>query len=318
MKATTTITSLLALALFAGPAQAATITTKTWTTGTDTTSQWLSDSGSSATWTVNSGVTATLGDNVSEQGRLFVGINGNDFVLTVTSSDGGGILNLFGHHPADAVIGRLGNGGETGTLLIDGGVSVIGGTNPMGYFWGVIQIDNGLVDFSDGGFVNKGGSLTINIADNDATLIVPGQIDDATDFSTTWSNASVAASGSNPLEFSYDSGNDETTITAGSEDPVDPVTPVLTAFTYAAATGASEVRIVGTASTAYKLAEADDLDFGNPTQEEIPLTQTPTSLPGTVTGTSVVTTDANGDATVQFNLGTKPASFIRAVGTATP
>jgi len=121
MKATTTITSLLALALFAGPAQAATITTKTWTTGTDTTDQWLSDSGSSATWTVNSGVTATLGDNVSEQGRLFVGINGNDFVLTVTSSDGGGTLNLFGHHPADAIIGRLGHSGGTGTLLINGG-----------------------------------------------------------------------------------------------------------------------------------------------------------------------------------------------------
>ncbi len=51
-------------------------------------------------------------------------------------------------------------------------------------------------------------------------------IDDATDLSTTWSGASVAASGSNPLGFSYDGVNDETTINAIPE----PATMVLLAL----------------------------------------------------------------------------------------
>ncbi len=86
--------------------------------------------------------------------------------------------------------------------------------------------------------------------------------------------------------------------------------PQLVDFTYNPLDGASEVSIKGTANTDYKLTEADDLDFSAPDQDPIPLT-------GATVGTlnvNQVTTDANGDATVQFNLGTsKPATFIRAV-----
>jgi hypothetical protein len=80
-------------------------------------------------------------------------------------------------------------------------------------------------------------------------------------------------------------------------------------FSYDPQTGDSEVRIEGEPNTAYILAEADDLDFGNPDQNPVPLSA---AAVGTLSGDQV-TTDANGDATVQFNLGTaKPATFIRA------
>jgi hypothetical protein len=69
------------------------------------------------------------------------------------------------------------------------------------------------------------------------------------------------------------------------------------------------VSIKGAPGTRYQLAEADDLDFSNPDQNPIPLEG---ATVGTLDG-DVVTTDGNGDATVQFNLGTaKPATFIRA------
>lgn len=86
-------------------------------------------------------------------------------------------------------------------------------------------------------------------------------------------------------------------------------TPELVEFTYDPATGASEASIEGEASTAYLLVEADDLDFGNPDQSPVPLTG---ATVGTLDGNQV-TTDGEGNATVQFNLGTaKPATFIRA------
>jgi hypothetical protein len=83
----------------------------------------------------------------------------------------------------------------------------------------------------------------------------------------------------------------------------------LSGFSYDPQTGDSEVSIKGEPITAYTLAEADDLDFGNPDQNPVPLTG---ATVGTLSGDQV-TTDGNGDATVQFNLGTaKPATFIRA------
>ena len=213
--------------LTATSALAATIVNTTWTTTTDTTNDWVTGNSSGTwTWTINSGVIVTLGNNTNNTGRLFVGISSNSVnqTLILTSTDGGGILNLRGNHSLDPVLGRLGHVGDTGTIEINGGVSLIGGSNPFRYSTtagNAITINNGLVDFTGNGndpFVRESnGFLTFNIADNMATLIVPGQIDDAADFTTTWAGASVTASGSNPLSFDFDSIANETTITAVPE-----------------------------------------------------------------------------------------------------
>lgn len=82
-------------------------------------------------------------------------------------------------------------------------------------------------------------------------------------------------------------------------------------FSYDSADGASELAIKGAPNTTYRLVEASDLDFANPDQDPIPLTgATIGTLEG---GNTLVRTNANGDAVVQFNLGTvKTATFIRA------
>jgi hypothetical protein len=83
----------------------------------------------------------------------------------------------------------------------------------------------------------------------------------------------------------------------------------LTDFTYDPLTGDSEVSIEGEAGTAYVLVEADDLDFATPDQNPVSLTG---ATVGGLNGDRV-TTDGDGNATVQFNLGTaKSATFIRA------
>ena len=88
---------------------------------------------------------------------------------------------------------------------------------------------------------------------------------------------------------------------------LEPGSAMLTDFTYNESTGASEVSIEGSANTAYKLVEADDLDFT--TSDPVTLTG---ATVGSLTGNEV-TTDGVGNATVQFNLGTsKASSFIRA------
>lgn len=87
------------------------------------------------------------------------------------------------------------------------------------------------------------------------------------------------------------------------------ISPTIEGFTYSAASGAGEVSIKGEASAVYLLVEADDLDFANPDQSPVPLTG---ATVGTLDGDQVIT-DENGNATVQFNLGTeKPTTFIRA------
>lgn len=59
----------------------------------------------------------------------------------------------------------------------------------------------------------------------------------------------------------------------------------------------------------YKLVEVDDLDFANPDQDPIPLS---VATVGILAGNEV-TTDVNGNATVQFILGTaKSTTFLRA------
>ena len=85
--------------------------------------------------------------------------------------------------------------------------------------------------------------------------------------------------------------------------------PTLSGFNFDPLTGVSEVSISGTPGANYKLVEANDLDFTTPDQDPVPLTSATT---GVLDG-DAVTTDANGRATVQFNLGTgKSRSFIRA------
>lgn len=96
-------------------------------------------------------------------------------------------------------------------------------------------------------------------------------------------------------------------LTAVDTKPLD-VPMTLSGFTYDPANGGSEVSLMGIPSTAYILVEAADLDFANPSQSPVPLAG---ATVGTLDGNQVIT-DATGDATVQFNLGTaKPATFIR-------
>ena len=81
-------------------------------------------------------------------------------------------------------------------------------------------------------------------------------------------------------------------------------------FVYNPANGHAELSINGAPNTAYKLLEAANLDFTAPGQDPVPLvTATRGILDGMV---NEVTTDAKGQATVQFNLGMKSATFIRA------
>lgn len=80
-------------------------------------------------------------------------------------------------------------------------------------------------------------------------------------------------------------------------------------FTYDPGDGSAEVSIEGAPHTRYKLVEADDLDFSNPDQDPIPLTD---AAVGTLEGNEVIT-DESGNATVRFNLGTATsATFLRA------
>lgn len=95
-----------------------------------------------------------------------------------------------------------------------------------------------------------------------------------------------------------------------------PCSPLLklSGFAYEPATGDSEVSITGTPTTAYKLVEADDLDFSNPELDPIPLTGATVGAVDLIE--NEVRTDGSGNATVQFNLGTaKSATFLRAEST---
>ncbi len=87
--------------------------------------------------------------------------------------------------------------------------------------------------------------------------------------------------------------------------------PTLTGFTYDRShpDGASQVSIKGAPGSRFKLVEADDLNFTNPDQNPVPLTG---ATVGTLDGNEVIL-DANGNATLQFDLGiSKSATFIRA------
>jgi hypothetical protein len=88
----------------------------------------------------------------------------------------------------------------------------------------------------------------------------------------------------------------------------------LSGFTYDPATGACSVELKGAPGATFKFVEAANLDFGNPDQDPLPLTSVLQGTPvGLLPAAIGVVTDGNGNATVEFNLGTgKDRSFIRA------
>lgn len=93
--------------------------------------------------------------------------------------------------------------------------------------------------------------------------------------------------------------------------PIEVAAPAITSFAYDPGDGSATAALKGAPETAYKLVEADDLDFSNPDQDPIPLLNA--SLGTLQNGGNEVVTDSNGEAAVQFNLGTsKPATFLRA------
>ena len=85
--------------------------------------------------------------------------------------------------------------------------------------------------------------------------------------------------------------------------------PRITAFSYDPADGSAEATIQGGPGARFKLVATADLDFSTPDQDPVPLTG---ATVGTLLGGLNVLTDENGDATVQFNLGTGLAGFVRA------
>jgi hypothetical protein len=92
--------------------------------------------------------------------------------------------------------------------------------------------------------------------------------------------------------------------------PIEVAAPAITSFTYNPGDGSATAALKGAPGTAYKLVEADDLDFGNPDQDPIPLVMA--TLGTLQNGGNEVVTDSNGEAAVEFNLGTsKPATFLR-------
>ena len=218
---TLAVAALVSLAsLSAKHAAAAPIVDATYAVDTNMQSTYfLTNTTNPATWTINSGVTLTIG-------RFFLGADRYDQTLTLT---GGGTLNLFGTgNMAFARIGHSVSPAATGTLVIDGGVSVFGNDQRLNTDGGgaVFTIIDGLADFSAGSF-SVWAPLAFSIADNNATLIVAGQIDDAADFASTFSGAataSVTASGSSALSFSFDGTNTTITAPALDVDAVDYIT----------------------------------------------------------------------------------------------
>ncbi|MCH7226878.1 hypothetical protein [Haloferula sp. A504] len=137
------------------------------------------------------------------------------------------------------------------------------------------------------------------------TLLAQQQLSSASSRSSLISNTT----GGGVVGWTGESGGSNSAIWIEAITTSDPSTLALADFTYDPADGSAEVSIVGAANTNYKLVEADDLDFSNPDQNPIPLTA---ASVGTLDGNEV-TTDASGNATVQFNLGTaKAATFLRA------
>ena len=124
------------------------------------------------------------------------------------------------------------------------------------------------------------------------------------------SSASAVAPSIGTQDITWNNANEGRIAYAFEEGVVTPPSSIsLIDFVYDPADGSSSVSIVGEPSSRYQLVEADDLDFSNPDQSPVPLDG---ATVGVLDGNAVIT-DGNGDATIQFNLGTtKSATFIRA------
>ena len=86
--------------------------------------------------------------------------------------------------------------------------------------------------------------------------------------------------------------------------------PQVINLSYDAADGSAVATIHSAEPLAvFKLVESPTLDFANPTQDPVPLLG---ATHVTIIDGTHVRTDENGVATIQFNLGTGPANFIRA------
>ena len=91
--------------------------------------------------------------------------------------------------------------------------------------------------------------------------------------------------------------------------------PRITSFSYDPSNGAAEATIQhAEPNTRFKLVGSATLDFSNPDQDPVPLLG---AAVGTLTDGFYIITDENGVATVQFNLGTGHANFVRAEATGT-
>ena len=163
-------------------------------------------------------------------------------------------------------------------------------------------------------------TLTIDVAADTYDVRVRSLEDDSLDTTTTglafanpqaeldlirfWFNTSSAAGNG---DFALDN-----ILVTTDPDLLNPEAgmPQLSGFSYNPLTGASEVSFSGAPGTNWKLIAADDLDFANPDLDPVPLASATT---GVLAGNGF-TTDANGNATVQFNLpAPKSRNFIRAV-----
>jgi len=109
--------------------------------------------------------------------------------------------------------------------------------------------------------------------------------------------------GGSTIIVSIDDFSISTTATSG------PATvPTVNSFSYDPVTGDATVSFIAAPNTPYKLVQADDLDFQNPDQDPVALTS---ASVGTISSDEI-TTDANGNATVTFNLGTsKSKTFVQ-------
>jgi parallel beta-helix repeat protein len=231
---------------------------------------------------------------------------GNDGTFTLA-----GGLDVFDGERAGILINATGNRSLTIDAEISGSGQIevklddSGGslklTNPANSWEGELLITSGTVDFD-----YTHNQLQSLLTANGGNFI----LDEGTHVfglgSTLGGDALAAgtytASQLNSLGFGGTSFSGTGSIRIGKQEP-----PRLEAFTYSPIDGSAEVRIKGDPAARYKLVEADDLDFANPSQDPLPLAS---ASVGTLVDNDVLL-DANGDGTVQFNLGTeKQANFF--------
>jgi hypothetical protein len=332
----TPITALVASLLASlAPAQAETIFSHAFDEGTGALNSTPVDTGT-GTWVATSLVNAdgvfTAGTATNQYGSATLAFApSNGFIYQLDAS----LTGITGNAQWVALgfaNGRSSLATSNMTRFIEGqhGVGVVGTAwmivrgnntpNPNNTFLGT-----GIIDLLEGtknslawpSLNNNGGDLDLRIILN--TLAGDGN------WTATWfakpaadsTYTQLRAATTVPLAdqarytsvgFAFSNGQIDGVLRSFSLTATAPDSVRLSGFSYDPVTGASEVSIKGRSSKAYLLVEAAELDFANPDQSPVPLTG---ATVGVLVGNQV-TTDTNGDATVQFNLGTaKPATFIR-------